>query len=282
MKQQNENAISPVVGVMLMLVVVIIIAAVVSGFAGGLVKTTSAAPVITLDVHIKNSGSFATSYFTAEVTSVSAPIRTKDLEIITSWSKMVIPGQVVSGGAVVTPGVTNVNVTYVTENVVGQSVSSPPLWQYVSPQGDGPGVGMNGTEVSNGTPYEGTGASGMSSIGTNGITNYTWFGNYNLQAGTLMFAQPFGATSQYMYSATDVPNFTVGYGVGPAYTYLYGTDNVNGAVFSSASSVDQMQAVLGKNWFVLRPGDTVNMKVVHIPSGKTIWQGTIPVEGSVI
>ena len=33
MRQQNENAVSPVVGVMLMLVVVIIIAAVVSGFA---------------------------------------------------------------------------------------------------------------------------------------------------------------------------------------------------------------------------------------------------------
>ena len=44
MRQQNENAVSPVVGVMLMLVVVIIIAAVVSGFAGGLVKTTPVAP----------------------------------------------------------------------------------------------------------------------------------------------------------------------------------------------------------------------------------------------
>ena len=36
MKQYKENAVSPVVGVMLMLVVTIIIAAVVSGFAGGL------------------------------------------------------------------------------------------------------------------------------------------------------------------------------------------------------------------------------------------------------
>ncbi|MDP3565376.1 MAG: type IV pilin, partial [Methanoregula sp.] len=36
MKRNNSNAVSPVVGVMLMLVVVIIIAAVVSAFAGGL------------------------------------------------------------------------------------------------------------------------------------------------------------------------------------------------------------------------------------------------------
>ncbi len=44
----NEDAVSPVVGVMLMLVVTIIIAAVVSGFAGGLVETQEKAPQITL------------------------------------------------------------------------------------------------------------------------------------------------------------------------------------------------------------------------------------------
>lgn len=36
-RQNSDEAVSPVVGVMLMLVVTIIIAAVVSGFAGGLV-----------------------------------------------------------------------------------------------------------------------------------------------------------------------------------------------------------------------------------------------------
>lgn len=36
MIERKEDAVSPVVGVMLMLVVTIIIAAVVSGFAGGL------------------------------------------------------------------------------------------------------------------------------------------------------------------------------------------------------------------------------------------------------
>lgn len=46
--QKDENAVSPVVGVMLMLVVTIIIAAVVSAFAGGLSETRPKAPQITI------------------------------------------------------------------------------------------------------------------------------------------------------------------------------------------------------------------------------------------
>ncbi|MGA2917448.1 type IV pilin N-terminal domain-containing protein [Methanoregula sp.] len=44
MRLQNERAVSPVVGVMLMLIVVIIIAAIVSGFAGNLVSSNNKAP----------------------------------------------------------------------------------------------------------------------------------------------------------------------------------------------------------------------------------------------
>jgi len=44
MKQVKEDAVSPVVGVMLMLVVTIIIAAVVSGFAGGVISGGEKAP----------------------------------------------------------------------------------------------------------------------------------------------------------------------------------------------------------------------------------------------
>lgn len=44
----DQDAVSPVVGVMLMLVVTIIIAAVVSGFAGGLAGGTQKAPQVTL------------------------------------------------------------------------------------------------------------------------------------------------------------------------------------------------------------------------------------------
>ncbi|WP_243668808.1 type IV pilin N-terminal domain-containing protein [Methanoculleus chikugoensis] len=43
-REKHEDAVSPVIGVMLMLVVTIIIAAVISGFAGELVGTTEKAP----------------------------------------------------------------------------------------------------------------------------------------------------------------------------------------------------------------------------------------------
>ena len=42
--RNDENGVSPVIGVMLMLVVTIIIAAVVSGFAGGMMQTKEPAP----------------------------------------------------------------------------------------------------------------------------------------------------------------------------------------------------------------------------------------------
>jgi FlaG/FlaF family flagellin (archaellin) len=48
MNREFEDAVSPVVGVMLMLVVVIIIAAVVSGFAGSLVGTDTKPPQATI------------------------------------------------------------------------------------------------------------------------------------------------------------------------------------------------------------------------------------------
>ncbi|GAB7016632.1 type IV pilin N-terminal domain-containing protein [Methanogenium cariaci] len=51
-KIENNEAVSPVVGVMLMLVVTIIIAAVVSSFAGGLASEQKKAPTITVDVRL--------------------------------------------------------------------------------------------------------------------------------------------------------------------------------------------------------------------------------------
>jgi FlaG/FlaF family flagellin (archaellin) len=55
MQMRNEQAVSPVVGVMLMLVVTIIIAAVVSAFAGGLVGGTTKAPTATIQATYSQS-----------------------------------------------------------------------------------------------------------------------------------------------------------------------------------------------------------------------------------
>ena len=55
---KNEDAVSPVIGVMLMIVVTIIIAAVVSGFAGGMSSTESKVPnaAFTVDPDLDGNG----------------------------------------------------------------------------------------------------------------------------------------------------------------------------------------------------------------------------------
>ena len=52
LKERKEDAVSPVIGVMLMLVVTIVIAAVVAAFAGGLATETEATPITVLDVDV--------------------------------------------------------------------------------------------------------------------------------------------------------------------------------------------------------------------------------------
>lgn len=55
MVQRNTDAVSPVVGVMLMLVVTIIIAAIVSAFAGGIGASTTKAPNVQITAHYSQS-----------------------------------------------------------------------------------------------------------------------------------------------------------------------------------------------------------------------------------
>ena len=56
LKERNEDAVSPVIGVMLMLVVTIVIAAVVAAFAGGLGADVDRAPTAALDIDIYSDG----------------------------------------------------------------------------------------------------------------------------------------------------------------------------------------------------------------------------------
>jgi FlaG/FlaF family flagellin (archaellin) len=83
----DTDAVSPVVGVMLMLVVTIIIAAVVSAFAGGLSSGTEVAPSASLDVRfMQDDGGMGPSYVEWKMVfehMSGDPIPTDDLEIIT-------------------------------------------------------------------------------------------------------------------------------------------------------------------------------------------------------
>lgn len=86
---KNSEAVSPVVGVMLMLVVTIIIAAVVSGFAGGLTENTKVAPQASIDVEINPSasGGMGGTVFQMTFKHLSGDsIPTKDIQIITYFT----------------------------------------------------------------------------------------------------------------------------------------------------------------------------------------------------
>lgn len=76
MINRNENAVSPVVGVMLMLVVTIIIAAVVSAFAGGMSGSQKSVPQMILKGYYSQSDGMRLEHNGGDVLS------TQDLNVI--------------------------------------------------------------------------------------------------------------------------------------------------------------------------------------------------------
>ncbi|MBP2134045.1 FlaG/FlaF family flagellin (archaellin) [Methanomicrobium sp. W14] len=247
----SDSAVSPVVGVMLMLVVTIIIAAVVSGFAGGLVGgTDQKAPLLTMDVKISNTGTYIGSGFSATVTSVSDPIRTKDIKIATSWKVTGDTGSVTAGGSTASPFVSNVKSPEITSED-----KSTDLIESCAPYGFGPGVNSSSGAQDLVNPFDKPGQQ---------------FGNYSLVQGTGLTAYAYGSNSEKAVGASPKHSDTGGYGVVTDYTYTRG-----GSYKDSAT--DAATAVLGNGWEKLRTGDTVNVKVIHIPTGKVIFEKNVAV-----
>ena len=88
--KKSDDAVSPVIGVMLMLVVTVVIAAAVTIFATGVVGETEPAPVSVLDVEIF-SNVFALDHGLSGpnfwITNLSGDaVDTKDIEIRLSWT----------------------------------------------------------------------------------------------------------------------------------------------------------------------------------------------------
>ena len=89
MQKKSDDAVSPVVGVMLMIVITVVIAAVITTFATGVTSDAEAAPVAVLDVEIYE-------YYQAlpdcggpdfHISHISGdPIDTKDITIQLSWT----------------------------------------------------------------------------------------------------------------------------------------------------------------------------------------------------
>ncbi|MBN1432709.1 MAG: type IV pilin N-terminal domain-containing protein [Methanomicrobiaceae archaeon] len=151
---KKDDAVSPVVGVMLMLVVTIIIAAVVSAFAGGLASSEQKAPTLAMETKITNTGYYYGSHMIMNVIAASEPIPGSDVKIVTTWRA----SNGVKNTSTVLPDVANTN--------YGTTI-------LVAPWGYGPGIeefGMYNTKT----------------VEQN-------FGNYTLTAGTSMRAYPSGA-----------------------------------------------------------------------------------------
>ena len=168
--ERPEDAVSPVVGVMLLLVVTVIIAAVVATFASGLVSTQQAAPTVAADVEILSLDSYATygaaGKFEMKIVAVSDDVPTKDLKLVTKYvvNSRDNSEEKVSGGATVYGKVNNTKYTG---------------YEYVSPIGFGPGV--------------------QGSVLTGGQYNENQqFGYYSLTEGTYM-----QNTGAYNYGQVD-------------------------------------------------------------------------------
>jgi len=237
--QKKERAVSPVVGVMLMLVVTIIIAAVVSAFAGGLSSGSKKAPVASFECHISNSGGWGTSGFDLAVISTDQAIPTKDLKLVTTWTNA-------SGYPVVTTitgPLTTPNTYYKCGGVTDPLQCAN---NYTSPLGYGPGV--NNFNKS-GDYYP----------------DQMW-GNYSLLSGTHLHNSAAGYTESYG-----------GYGVTPSTRYQYTTGSYH--LGPGEFGQDAMQAILGREWYQLRPGRIVNVQLIHTPSQKVIFDKDVTVEG---
>ncbi|NQS74681.1 MAG: type IV pilin N-terminal domain-containing protein [Methanoculleus sp.] len=87
--KERDDAVSPVIGVMLMLVVTIIIAAVVSTFAGGIMTSQEPTPSASFDVSMTNES------IELVVQSTSQDISSKDITIVLSnagQTRKLVPG----------------------------------------------------------------------------------------------------------------------------------------------------------------------------------------------
>lgn len=98
MEKKHRNlsleAVSPVIGVMLMLVVTIIIAAAISAYAGGMVSDQEETPTAQLDVQLKSEGTYPKLVFTH---LGGDSLDTSELKIVTYFHE-IIPRAIIGSG----------------------------------------------------------------------------------------------------------------------------------------------------------------------------------------
>jgi FlaG/FlaF family flagellin (archaellin) len=292
--KEKDDAVSPVIGVMLMLVVTIIIAAVISGFAGGLVTSQEAAPSASFDV------SLTAKSIDLTVRSLSEPIRSKDIVIVLSNA----------GG---------------TRKLVPGSHHTVPFGFNIMEQvrEDAAGGGFkDGHNVSSLTDSTTQAAHESNTV--------QWFGNYTLQTGSRMSASgdafidvagiPLPGFTQTSFSKSEICGWTA-----DQWTSVFGTTASTTNLGSDdwilkldagmeitntdlATLLDSFTTTDGEgkvrltdpiwaeatdhNWHFggtsvygdgyggisVSPGDRVTVTIVHTPSGQTMFMKTVTVK----
>lgn len=235
MEMKKEDAVSPVVGVMLMLVVTIIIAAVVSGFAGGLAGGTKAAPSASIDVKIyslENYGAmlpWGEGYYCPGMTieHLSGDVLpTKDLQII----------------------------TYFTDQSSGKIVKGNLTGEFAVP-GDSGWTSWTDAQYCGVLFLNDQNRFGDDTIQDSDSGNDNWFGNASaiFRPGDIL-CDPHSFAGNYNDNdGPDAPH------VNPAMNSLFGvncSDNSKGFV----------------------PGAIVDFKILHIPSGKYIFDKEVSIQ----
>ncbi len=235
MELKKEDAVSPVVGVMLMLVVTIIIAAVVSGFAGGLAGGTKAAPSASIAVKIyslENYGGmppWGNGYYCPGmvIEHLSGDVLpTKDLQIVT-YITNASSGQIVKG------------------NLTGE----------VAVVGNAGWFSWTDTQYCGVLFLNDQNRFGDDTIQDSDSGNDNWFGNASavFRPGDIL-CDPHSFAGNYDDNdGPDAPH------VNPAMNSLFGIN-------CSDSSTG----------FV--PGAIVDFKILHIPSGKYIFDKEVSIQ----
>lgn len=238
-EKSRDGGVSPVVGVMLMLIVTIIIAAIVSGFSGSLLGSGSSQQTPTLTMDMKVANTG-----TWAGSGFTATVTGTSDAIKTKDLKIITKWKITdASGNIIVGG----NTTY------GQPLKGAYTCQtaiYQPPFGFGPSI--EGVQKLT-QPYEST----------------QWFGNYTLVQGTGLAAVPNGVdtTDNNAIDGVSGKNAASGYGVDTKYAY------------TDSSVSDPAQMVLGGEWYQLRPGDTVSVSIIHVPSGKVILDKQVTVTG---
>lgn len=248
--KKSDDAISPVIGVMLMLVITVVIAAVVTIFATGVVGDTEAAPVSVLDVKIFSDASGASGLPSPDfwITHVSGdPVNTKDIELRLSWTHEDDSGKECSH--------------YSVHSAAGMSEKYPN------------GITVNYVQRYQALYMKSTKA-GAASTGL-GLDHY--FGSAILTPGEKLFASADMLPQDYCGNCDPVVN------TGSEFMDLiFNNYQITNDLSSGSSGCEGFgwagTPTTGGIMDHLQPGTAVDVMIVHLPSNKAIYDKTVIVQ----